>query len=74
MTVEVECYAGYAGEETPIAFRDDGTRVLIASVLDRWRTPTARCFRVQAYSGRIYVLSQDLGTLAWRIESMGRPS
>ncbi len=34
--VEVECYAGYKGNETPRAFFRDGRRIEVAEIMDRW--------------------------------------
>ncbi len=34
--IEVECYAGYKGDEIPRAFFRDGRRVEVVEVMDRW--------------------------------------
>ncbi len=58
MKVEVECYSGYRGEETPRALAVGGRRVRL-EVLDRWAEPERRCFRVRGDDGAVRVLAVD---------------
>ena len=47
MKIQVECYSGYRGEETPrrLTF---GVRVIeVTEVLDRWLAPDHRYFKVR---------------------------
>jgi hypothetical protein len=43
--VDVECHAGYRGEETPRRFRLGEGQVEIAEVVDRWLAPDHCVFR-----------------------------
>ncbi len=64
--VEVECYAGSQGEETPRRFRLGDWQVEIETVVERWRTPDARGFRVTA-GGQTYVLRHDVASGVWTL-------
>jgi hypothetical protein len=63
--IEVECHAGYRGEEYPRRFVTQGRELLVTQVLERWREPSARYFKVRASDGREYVLRQDLSNGDW---------
>jgi hypothetical protein len=58
----VECYAGSRGAEEPraIVFAD-GRRVEVAAILDRWRSPEHRGFRVRGGDGLVYRLEETHG-------------
>jgi hypothetical protein len=64
--IEVECYAGYRGEEYPLRFVIHGRELLVAQVLEQWREPSARYFKVKASDGRDYLLRQDLSSGVWQ--------
>jgi hypothetical protein len=58
----VECYAGSRGAEEPRAIVfPDGRRVEVAAILERWRSPDHRGFRVEGDDGRIYRLKEAEG-------------
>ena len=44
--VEVDCYSGYRGEETPQRFRLGDRKVEVQEVLDRWLAPDHRYFKI----------------------------
>ena len=56
MTVHVECYAGYRGDQEPRAFTVGTRRLVVTAVDDRWAGPGHRYFRVRADDGDTYVL------------------
>ena len=64
-TVDVECYAGSRGEETPRRFTFKGRFVEVDTVVDQWRTPDHRCFKVRIAAGESYTLRQDVRLGAW---------
>ena len=64
--VDVECYAGHRGEETPRAFRLGERRIEVARVLDRWLAPDHRYFKVRTGEG-IYILRNDTISGAWEL-------
>jgi hypothetical protein len=59
LTVVVECYAGYRGEETPRRFRLGERSVEVEEVIDRWLAPGHRYFKVRGDDGGVYILRHD---------------
>ncbi|WP_231714368.1 hypothetical protein [Desulfonema ishimotonii] len=62
--LQVECYSGYRGEETPRCFRLGQNRIGIRKVLDRWLSPDHRYFKVVGDDNAVYILRHD--TVSWR--------
>lgn len=54
LPVNVECYAGYRGEETPRRVGLAGAKIEIAEVVDRWLAPDHRYFKVREVDGDLY--------------------
>jgi hypothetical protein len=67
MTIAVECYAGYRGEQEPRAFTIGERRLLVGDVQDRWTGPDCRYFRVSADDGDTYVLRHDERADRWTL-------
>ncbi len=67
MSVKVDCYAGYRGEETPRRLEIDGRHVEVVQIVNRWREPTLRCFRVRGDDGAVYLLRHDDATGEWDV-------
>ena len=65
--VDVECYAGYRGEETPRRFRLGERDIAIAEVVDRWLAPDHRYFKVQDTQGALYILRNDVACDRWEL-------
>jgi hypothetical protein len=63
--VKVKCYAGYQGEETPRSFSSNGEEIEVTEVVDRWRTPDHRYFRVKGKDGGLYILRHDISSGEW---------
>jgi len=74
MRVEVECYAGYRGEQTPRRFTLAGTDIEVSEVIDAWLAPDHRYFKVRAAGGDVFVLRHDARTFVWEIVSFHRKS
>jgi len=72
MAIRVECYAGYRGEQEPLAFWLGERRVAVRAVVDRWFAPTQRWFRVDADDGNRYVLRHDEASGDWEIAAYRR--
>ncbi len=64
LAVAVDCYAGHRGEQTPHRFTRADQLVEILAVVDRWRTPDHRYFRVRT-ADETYTLRQDVRSGAW---------
>lgn len=65
--VQVECYAGHRGEETPRRFHMGGQAVEVAEVLDRWLAPDHRYFKVRDPEGHVWILRRDDAADAWEL-------
>jgi hypothetical protein len=65
---QVECYSGGEYAERPRAFYWQGARLEVAEVLESWRTPAGKRFRVRVGDGSIFELSYDAAIDAWDID------
>jgi hypothetical protein len=73
MTIRVECYAGYRGEQEPTAFWLGERRLAVRAIVDRWFAPESRWFRVDADDGNLYVLRHDDEKGEWELAAFTRP-
>jgi hypothetical protein len=67
MAIRVECYAGYRGDQEPVAFWLGERRLAVRAILDRWHAPATRWFRVDADDGNLYVLRHDDPPGDWQV-------
>lgn len=67
MRIQVECYAGYRGEQEPRAFSLGERRLQVVSLLDRWLAPAHRYFKVAASDGNTYILRHDETREEWEL-------
>lgn len=67
MKIQVECYAGYQGEETPQRLRLDHRAVEVIEVIDRWLAPGDRYFKIKGDDGATYILRHDVGSGDWQL-------
>src|SRR5437867_4469227 len=67
LVVDVECHAGYRGEETPRRFCLGERQVEIAEVVDRWLAPEHRYFKVRDTQGDLYILRNDVASYRWEL-------
>ena len=67
LTLYVECYAGYRGEETPQRFRLKSRTIEVKEVIDRWLAPTHRYFKVLGDDGGTYILRHDMNDNRWEM-------
>jgi hypothetical protein len=72
MTIQVECYAGYRGDQEPRAFAIGERRLEVRDVQDRWAGPDDRYFKVVASDGDTYVLRHDERTDTWSLGAFRR--
>lgn len=70
MTIRVECYAGYRGDQEPLSFWLGERRFAVRCVVDRWFAPMQRWFKVDADDGRMYVLRHDEATGDWELAAL----
>ena len=67
LIVDVECYAGHRGEETPRRFRLGERQIEIAEVIDSWLGPDHRYFKVSDAQGDLYILRHDVSIERWEL-------
>lgn len=67
MPIEVECTAGYRGEETPRVIRFGERRMTAVEVIDRWLAPDHRYFKIRGDDGGLYIIRHDVVTHVWEL-------
>ncbi|AOY58717.1 hypothetical protein [Desulfococcus multivorans] len=65
--IEVHCYAGYRGEETPRWFRIGDHAVAVREIQDRWMGPDHRYFKVTGDDDALYILRHDVCGGFWEL-------
>jgi hypothetical protein len=51
LTIDVECYAGHRGEQTPRTLILGDRRLSVVEVLDAWLAPDHRYFKLRGADG-----------------------
>ena len=67
LAIEVECYAGYRGEQTPRRVHHGEQRIDVAEILDQWLAPTHRYFKLLGADGHTYIVRHDNVTNTWEL-------
>ncbi len=67
MQIEVDCHAGYRGEETPRSIRFRDRSVAAVAVIDRWLAPDHRYFKIRGDDGGLYIIRHDVASLEWEL-------
>ena len=67
LTVEVECYAGHRGEETPRTLILGDRRIDVAEVVDAWLAPDYRYFKLRGDDGNTYLVRHDERSTTWEL-------
>lgn len=70
MSDPVECHSGYEYAEKPVAIHWQGKRLEISAVLDSWRIPGGKCFRVRTSDNRTFELFYGELYAEWRINEV----
>jgi hypothetical protein len=70
--LQVECYAGHRGEETPRLLVIDERKVFVEDVLDTWLGPDHRYFKIKGDDGDVYIIRQDTVTGTWELTMFRR--
>ena len=65
MQIEVVCYSGYRGEETPRQIRLGDRKIEVKEIQDRWLAPNHRYFKVLGDDNAIYILRHDSESWDW---------
>jgi len=67
MSELVECHSEHEYAEKPVALTWKDQRLEISDILERWRIPGAKCFRVRTTDGQIFELFYGELYDEWRI-------
>jgi hypothetical protein len=67
MQIQVECYAGYRGEQTPRRFIMGLNRIEVMEILDQWLAPDHRYFKILGDDGAVYILRHDILKWEWEM-------
>lgn len=67
LQIDVSCYAGYRGDETPKWLMLGDRRVAVSEVIDRWLDPRHRYFKLRGDDGGIYLVRYDVAEDIWEL-------
>ena len=65
--IEVFCYAGHRGEETPRRIKMGERMIHVQRIVDRWLAPDHRYFKLDADDGSRYIIRHDVRTSQWEL-------
>ena len=68
--INVKCYSGYKADEKPLSFILDGKKLLIAKIINQWRSPGFNYFKVLADDGKTYLLKNYYQEGEWALEKI----
>ena len=67
LSLQVQCYAGYRGEEKPRRFTLGTRNIEVLEVIDQWLAPDHRYFKLRGDDEGIYILRHDVTTGRWEL-------
>ena len=67
MHIQVECYAGYRGEETPRHIRMATYKIKVKEIVDRWLSPDHRYFKILGDDDATYIIRHDTENWQWEL-------
>jgi hypothetical protein len=67
LSVNVQCYAGHRGEQTPRTLILGDRRIAVVEVLDAWLAPDHRYFKLRGADGDTYLIRHDERCDAWEL-------
>jgi len=67
LSIDVECYAGHRGEQTPRTLILGDRRIDVAEVLDAWLAPDHRYFKLRGEDGDTYLVRHDERSDTWEL-------
>lgn len=65
--LKVECYAGHAADERPVAFQLGERRIPVVEVVDRWQGEDHAYFKLIGEDGMRYLIRQDRTSDTWEL-------
>jgi hypothetical protein len=67
MQIQVDCYAGYRGEETPRRLTMGARSIEVVEIRDRWLAPDHRYFKIIGDDGGLYIIRHDPHRHCWEL-------
>jgi len=67
MHIQVECYAGYRGEEIPRFIRMAKNKIKVKEIVDRWIAPDHRYFKLIGEDDATYIVRHETATWQWEL-------
>lgn len=67
LSLKVECYSGYRGEETPRSIRFGSKKIEVKRILDRWLSPDHRYFKIMDEEGSLFIIRHDVIFQKWEL-------
>lgn len=65
--IQVKCYSGYRGEETPRSIFLHDKEIQIKEILDMWLAPDHRYFKFLGSDEGIYIIRYDEERCVWEL-------
>ncbi|MGD2270178.1 MAG: hypothetical protein PVI06_07250 [Desulfobacterales bacterium] len=67
LSLKVECYAGYRGEERPRCIWMGKRKITVLEVIDRWLAPDHRYFKILGDDRATYIIRHDIENWRWEL-------
>ena len=67
LRVDVDCYAGHRGEQTPRTLILGDRRIAVAAVVDAWLAPDYRYFKPKGADGDTYLVRHNERSNTWEL-------
>jgi hypothetical protein len=65
--INVKCYSGYRGEETPRSILFNDKEIQVNKMLDIWLAPDHRYFKFSDSDGGIFIIRHDTERGFWEL-------
>ncbi len=65
--INVKCYSGYKGEETPRSILFNDKEIQVNKILDMWLAPDHRYFKFSDSDNGIYIIRHDIKECFWEL-------
>jgi len=66
----VQCYSGSTGDEEPRSFDIGYQRCEVLDIVERWKAPTHRYFKVKVQGAKFFMLRQPNGGDDWEMSQL----
>lgn len=67
LSIEVKCYSGYRGEETPRSILFHDKEIQVKQILDMWLAPDHRYFKCLGSDDGVYIIRHDTAGCFWEL-------